>query len=254
VRRGGDARRAVLVYHPIEIRPFQPIDYRREYGLQSKFIFGFHQRDDAHIFSPMMLQAFHRIASPQNHFMILGGSERHRQLAADLGLTNITFLPHSANPDVLYSFLSTLNVFAHGRSDGEINSTAIAEALAFGLPVVTHYTDTYNGQVEGVGDAGFAAHTVDEYTDFLKRLESNPALYKDYSERARHRFKDNFDLHTQVAKMRALYHEVVANPFPNPWRRSFLAARQRVFPRAPSWMLRRAVLRLRDWVVHFKPR
>ena len=50
--------------------------------------------------------------------------------------------------------------------------------------------------------------------------------------------------------MRALYHDVMANPFPNPWRRTFLAARQRVFPRAPSWMLRRAVLRLLDWIRH----
>jgi len=248
VRRGGDAKRAVLVYHPIEIRPFRPLDYRRTYGLESKFVFGFHQRDDAHIFSPMMLEAFRRIAGPANHFMILGGSKRHRQQAADLGLTNVTFLEHSASPDVLYSFLSALQVFAHGRRDGEINSTAIAEALAFGLPVVTHYTDTYDGQVEGVGDAGFAAHTVDEYEGFLKRLESDALLYKDYSDRARRRFKDNYDLHTQVEKMRALYHDVMIHPFPHPWRRTFLAARQRVFPRAPSWMLRRAVLRLWNWV------
>lgn len=113
VKNGGDRRRVEVVYQPIKIDDFKEVDFKKEYGLENKFVFGFHQRNDDSIFSPIPLAAYARIESENNHFVILNSSKKYKDQAKKLGLKNITFLPFAKTQEDVYNFLRMLNVFAH---------------------------------------------------------------------------------------------------------------------------------------------
>ena len=101
-----------------------------------------HQRNDMHIFSPMPLDAYEEIQSDDTAFLILGGSANHRKQAKDYQLKNVKFLDTTSDINLIHKFLNTLNVYAHGRSDGEQCSSSIIEGLSHHLPTVsyTHLT------------------------------------------------------------------------------------------------------------------
>ena len=212
---GGDARRVVLVSHPMEKPSTDGASLRAELGLAGKFVFGFHQRASDEIFSPVPLSAYRQIAGDNTHFLLLGGSELYREQARELGLTSATFLPHSADPRGIAAFLATLDVYAHGRKDGEVNSTAIAEAMGMGLPVVSHISPVNNGHIECIGDAGRVVGTIDDYAGELRRLHDDPVYRASRSAAARRRFAGSYELTAQIKRIERIYRDVVANPFPN---------------------------------------
>ena len=222
IRMGGDASRSRVIYYPVKIPAYASIDYRKEFNLKDKFIFGLHQRNDPHIFSPIPLDAYSRIETERTHFLLLTGSQRHKDQARSLGIKNITFLPHTSNLDGLYSFLETLNVYTHGRRDGELNSQAIAEAMSFGLPIVSHLSLFNNGHIETIGNAGVVTATTRAYADWLRRIMNDAGIRERFSLNAKLRFKTNYDLVAQMKKMETLYDEVLADPFPDTLKRKKL--------------------------------
>lgn len=215
ISAGGDRQRVVLVSHPMDIPNKDYGNLRSELGLEEKFIFGFHQRNDDRIFSPYPLEAYQKIQDANNAFLLLGGGQAYREQARELGLKNIFFLPHSANPDGIYKFLSTLNVYAHGRKDGEINSTAMAEAMFFGLPIVSHISKINNGHVECIGSAGKVVNSVSDYIKELQALQNDQEYYKKKSAAAKQRFSEKYELKSQIANIENIYEQILANPFPN---------------------------------------
>ena len=82
VEKGGDKSRSVVVSHPIEIQTQEYKSLKSELGLENKFVFGFHQRNDPAIFSPIQLEAYKEIENKNTHFLILGGSDLYKQQAA----------------------------------------------------------------------------------------------------------------------------------------------------------------------------
>lgn len=226
IEKGGDKDRVVMVSHPISIPevPFKNI--RKELGLENKFIYGFHQRNDNAIFSDIPLNAFKSISNSGNAFVILGGGENYKKQAKNLGLNNVYFLDHTGDPEIIYNFIKMINVYAHGRKDGELNSTAIAEALYFGKPVISHYSDSFNGHVECIGNAGFIANNDIEYADKLKQIEENNEIYKDLSNKAIKRFNEMYNYERQMQNIINIYKDVVKNPFPNKLKRLYLDVKQ----------------------------
>jgi glycosyltransferase involved in cell wall biosynthesis len=150
---------------------------------------------------------------------MLGGSKLYQKQAAELGIKNITFLPETGDSEIIFKFLSTLNVYAHGRKDGEVNSQAMAEGMYFGLPIVSHVSEVNNGHIECIGDGGKVLATVNEYAAELSKLQSDEAYYKIKSANARRRFAEHYELRNQMKRFEAIYSDVVANPFPHPLRR-----------------------------------
>lgn len=222
IRTGGDKERARLVSLPIEISDTGVEDLRKELGLASDvFVYGMHQRVSDDIFSPIPLLAYKKIESAQTAFVLMGGSQKYREQAEILGLKNIHIIPPSGNTTAIERFLKTLNVFAHGRLDGEVNSQAIAEALFFGLPIVSHTSAINNGHIEGIADAGRVLPREDatEYAMELEKLHKNHSYYRMRSIAARERFLEHYDLSHQIGIFEDLYREVVRNPFPHPIRR-----------------------------------
>lgn len=229
IRMGGDRNRVVLVSHPIEMPPGPFGDLRAELGLEGRFVFRFHQRNSDEIFSPIPLAAYAKIESDQTAFVLLGGGTRYRDQARALGLHTVHFLDHSADTGRIHSFLNTLDVYAHGRKDGEINSTAMAEAMYFGLPIVSHRSSVHNGHVECIGDGGVVVLTEEEYAAELRKLIVDEPYRTDRSAKSRARFAKSYDLGQQIAHIESIYEDVARNPFPRPLSRFFTSLRLHYF-------------------------
>lgn len=174
-----------------------------------------HQREDDNIFSEIPLLAYREIEDSHTAFVMLGGGKKYKEQAEKLGIKNIFFIEGTGDSEVIFSFLRTLNVFTHGRKDGEINSQAIAEALYFGLPVVSHISEINNGHVECIGDSGKVVGSVVEYKEEMLKTMKDKNYYKFRSDNAKENFKNNYELNVQINKLIEIYEDVYVNPFPN---------------------------------------
>ncbi|MEI8389691.1 MAG: glycosyltransferase family 4 protein [bacterium] len=229
IEMSGDKDRIVMVSHPMIIPEVQFKNFRAELGLQDKFIYGFHQRNDNAIFSDIPLKAFKEISDNNNAFVILGAGDNYKKQAAALGLDNVYFLDHTGDFVIIYNFIKMLNVYAHGRKDGELNSTAIAEALHFGKPIVSHISEAFNGHVECIGNAGFVVNNYVEYAQKLKEIETNTEFYKDLSEKALNRFDEMYNYEKQMQNIMNIYRDVIKNPYTHKLKRIYLDIKQ-LFP------------------------
>ena len=173
-----------------------------------KFIFGFHQRPANEIFSHIPLEAFSEInRSDSIHFILLGGSFAYRNQAKLRGISNVTFLNFSGDQILVQKFLNTLDVYAHGRKDGELNSTAIAEALRVGLPIVSHSSKQHMGHIECIGEGGKVVETVAEYSLEMNRLISDSRYYTMRSAEAKKQFSRLYELAGQMKRIEEIYEE-----------------------------------------------
>jgi len=219
--QGGDRKRTVIIINPIEIPVKNYQDLRSQLGLEGKFVYGFHQRADDHLASEIPLQAYKQIEDQNTGFVILGGSQKYRRWAKELGLKNAHFLPATGDEDEIYRFLKTLNVFAHGRKDGELNSRAMGEGMFFGLPIVSHISENNNGHVPSIGEAGRVVDTLEEYVAEMQRLRQDTGYYNYRSEAAKKRFMSHYAIETNIGQITSVYEDVIKNPFPYPVRRFF---------------------------------
>lgn len=223
IRSGGDKSRVVLVSHPIEINNEslkESHSLKEKLGISNCFAYGFHQRVSNEIFSHIPLQAFAEVAGPNDRFIIMGGGDNYKKQAKDLNIMDkVIFLPHSGDMVAIYSFLKTLNVYAHGRKDGEVNSTAMAEALYFGLPIVSHTSEINNGHIESIGEAGLVVSSINEYKNELVKLKNDAKYYEEKSRKAQRRFAEHYELNGQMKNIENIYKSVISNPYPNKFRR-----------------------------------
>ncbi len=219
VKKGGDSSRIELMSLPIDVSSAVAGNFKERYGLSNFFVFGLHQRVSDSIFSEIPLKAYKEAETEKTAFLLLGGSEKYKQQAKDLGIKNIYFIPFSGESETIFSFLRSLDVYCHGRKDGEINSQAIAEALSQALPIISHRSIFNNGQIEGIGNAGRVVDGVHDYVQEMQRLMNDKNYFLDKKERANKRFLEVYSLEKQMEKYSQLYLDVVKNPFPNKARR-----------------------------------
>ncbi len=228
VRKGGDKNRVRLVSHPMIINEGQSVSLKQKLNLEDKMVFGFHQRDSDEIFSDVPLAAYKQIENDTTHFIVLGASSLYQKQANELGIKNITFLPMTSSRDEIYSFIRTLDVYAHGRKDGELNSTAMAEAMYFGKPILSHTSAIHNGHVECIGDAGMTVDTIPEYVDGLKKF-FDPEFLKKKSDLAKIQFEKLYEANGQMKNIITIYKEAAANPYPHKFARIISSFRIRFY-------------------------
>ena len=149
--------------------------------------------------------------------MIMGGGDFYRRQASALGLEHVRFIPASAKPERLSMFLNTLDVFAHGRKDGETFGAVFAEAMMHGKPCLSHRSGVADAQPETMGPGGLFANDEDEYVRFLSNLLSDAELRRNLGEKARQHAQQHYSLEGCVSQLAVLYRQVLANP-----KRSFL--------------------------------
>lgn len=188
----------------LEICPLlREINFKKDKSLPKNkkfFTFGFHQRENDHIFSEIPLLAYSKIMSNNTRFTLLGGSRKYSQQAKDLGLINFTQIDHTGEDAVIHSFLNSLDVFTHGRSDGETFGLVLTEAMFHGLPLISHKAQN-NAQYEVIGNAGkvFNQDDIVGYATEMFRLKNDKHYYSKVSKNSLDRyskyysFESNFE-------------------------------------------------------------
>lgn len=219
VKRGGDRLRTRLVSLPIEIEGDKGHDLKSELKLEGKFVFGMHQRNSDDIFSSIPLEAYAEIENETTAFILMGGSYLYRDQVKKLNIKNVIFLDQTGDSEKIFSFLKTLDVYAHGRKDGEVNSQAIAEALYCGLPIISHVSSINNGHIECIGKAGSVVKNAALYAKEMKKIMNNNDYFLFRKNMAHKRFSEHYELEGQVRKYIDIYEETFLDPFPNIARR-----------------------------------
>jgi len=181
ISRGGDLKKSSVIPIPAFI-PSSSANFRSELRIKpSELVLGLHQRSDNGIFSEIPLQAFNKLSSEfPIHFVLMGGGDAYRKQASELGLRNVHFVPHSGEDTRVSRFLNTLDIYTHGRKDGETFGTVLAEAMAHRKPVISHKSILgSNAQPETMGPGGFFADDLNSYTNQLFSILSSSDLRND---------------------------------------------------------------------------
>lgn len=211
---GGNVAKSSIVPIPV-LPPATDKNLRDELGISpDALVCGFHQRDDNAIFSSVPLDAFSRIANPEWHFIIMGGGERYLKQAAELGLANVHFIGHAGDSVRISAFLNSLDIFAHGRRDGETFGTVLAEAMIHGVPCLSHSSlvGNNNAQLETMGPGGMFAYNVGEYTGMLDELFANEKLRNKLSVKAKEHAEQYYSLSACTKKVVETYMELAGLP------------------------------------------
>ena len=192
--------------------PFSGENLREELGIQKdKIVIGFHQRPDDGIYSDIPLKAFSKVQDRNCVFIILGGSKKYSLQAQKLKLENFIQLEATSDLEYVSKFLNTLDIFAHGRHDGETFGYVFMEALLHKLPCIGHYSFSANAHKDTIGRGGYFVYTVGQYKNKLKLLIENESLRKEIAQRgfdeAKHKYIDT----DYVKIVENVYEDIVNN-------------------------------------------
>ena len=216
VKNGGDKKRARLISLPIIQKTDRVTNLINKLGIESKNnILGLHQRKDDNIYSEIPLNAYSKIEDEDTAFILLGGSAKYIEQASALKLNSFFHLEFDTIDNLEEIFLNTLTIYTHGRKDGEINSTAIANAMRNGLPIVSHFSEYNNGHIEQIGEAGKVCKRTEEYTEEIKKLIQNKEYYQYRSKSSFNNFNKNYEISNQINKIENIYLDVIENPYVN---------------------------------------
>ncbi|MCL2123397.1 MAG: glycosyltransferase family 4 protein [Desulfovibrionaceae bacterium] len=151
---------------------------RRDYG---RPVLGRISRPDKGKWSRLALDMLQHLARlrPDFCFHVVGGIPEAEDFARERGLASqVRFLAPVQSEGELAAFLDGLSVLAHANDTGESFGLAIAEAMAAGLPVVTHPCEGLkdNAQLELVehGLTGLVAENAEEYASAVAWLFAHP--------------------------------------------------------------------------------
>lgn len=147
---------------------------------------------------------------PAVRYAIVGGIDSARDYVRDNALEGVVeFLPPVENLPQLAHFLDGLSVFAHANDTGESFGLVIAEAMAAGLPVVTHPCPLPkdNAQVELVehGVTGLVADTASDYADAVAWLMQHPEEARRMGMAGQAKAKALYAVPVVIAQWEALY-------------------------------------------------
>ena len=189
IKNGGDTNKLIVIPVVVEAPSKKPSTIKKKLNIpEDVFVYGFHQRNSEDIFSSLSLDAYKQIENDNNFFLLLGGSLKHREHARKLNIKNIKFIEHNPDLEFIHNFLSGLNVYTHARSDGEICSLSIIEALSNSLPVITHPAGNM-GQIEQVAGCGFVEENSTNYANRMKAFENDKNFYTDYVLKAKNKYE-----------------------------------------------------------------
>jgi hypothetical protein len=218
IRLGGDSAKSSVLSAPVE-GPLSKENYREELSIPlDAIVAGFHQRNDNLIASDIPLAAFSALQkkypeeSTKWHFIIKNGGSRYREQAKELGLTNIHFLPATPDTASVSKFLNTLDIFAHGRKDGETFGAIFVEAMLHGKPCLSHYVKGgANAQPETMGPAGLFAKTKEEYETMLYKLYSNTLFRNRLASKAQDHAKNYYSMEMCIDDLTTKYYEILGH-------------------------------------------
>ncbi|MEG2173653.1 MAG: glycosyltransferase family 4 protein [Desulfovibrionaceae bacterium] len=207
--------RYTTVYNPVETdflathtRSPAVRDYTRP-------VVGRLSRADAGKWSTLALEMLPPLvrAVPQVRYAVVGGIGSAFTYVREHDLEeHVTFLPPVTDLPALAHFLDSLSVFAHANDTGESFGLVIAEAMAAGLPVVTHACPLPkdNAQVELVDHnvTGLVAHNAEDYAAAVAWLLGHPESARRMGMAGQNKAQKLFAVAVVVAQWQRLYEYV----------------------------------------------
>lgn len=194
--RGGSDK---IIYNAIPHRLPSFENMKKELNLSDEtLVLGRIGRPDN--FSPISIMSAKLLKDHNINFkyIIIGACENAKRFIENLGLSeNFIILETTSDDNIIHKFYNTIDIFAHYRSDGECHSTAIAQAMSYGIPIISHFAG-YNGQQETIKDGGFVVNNDKEYYEKIILLKNNKEMYEMISKNSYNRFLD-FEL-TKIVK------------------------------------------------------
>lgn len=174
-----DAARYSVLYNPVDTDFFaQHTVKERDF---SRPVAGRISRADPGKWSRLALDILPLLvrAIPDFHYHIIGGIPEAHDYVAQHGLEqSVTFHDPVQTDAEIAQFLDSVSLLAHANDSGESFGLVIAEAMACGLPVVTHPCPGLkdNAQLELVdhGVTGLIATNTEEYANAVRHLIENP--------------------------------------------------------------------------------
>lgn len=209
VRAGGDPQKVDIVPLFDQLSELTKDNLKKDLGLEGKFVYGLHQRDDNGIFSSLPLTAYKNIElqSDDVAFVFLvavkNKKTKLRHLVSEIFI--LYLIPEIKK--LSQSFFETIDVYTHGRADGETFSLAISEAMYHSLPIISHVAPAM-GHAETIGDAGVIANNLDMYIGAMSQLKTDQFQYKTLSTTTKKRFDELLSLPVNISKFINIYETI----------------------------------------------
>lgn len=151
---------------------------------------------------------------PDFTYHILGGIPAAHDFVRDNGLeSNVIFHDPVSTDAEITSFLDSVSVMAHANDTGESFGLVIAEAMACGLPVVTHPCEGLkdNAQLELVDHeiTGLIARTAEEYAGCLKYLLTHPEDARRMGQAGREKAARLYRAQTVTRQLETIYTDLL---------------------------------------------
>lgn len=175
---GLDASRYRVLYNPVDTDLFARLTPERDF---SRPVAGRLSRPDPGKWSRLVFDMLPilKASEPRFRFLVIGATSEFEDYVRGQGLgENVQCLPPESRDEGLADYFGRVNLLAHANDTGESFGMAIAEAMAAGLPVVTHPAvgSRDNAQLELVehGVTGLVAATVEDYAQAVLWLWRHP--------------------------------------------------------------------------------
>ena len=209
VRNGGDASKIEVIPTLVEVPAKKPSTLKSLLNIKSDtFVFGMHQGNREDIFSPIPLNAYAIIENDSTCFVMLGGANKYKEQAHQLKLKNCFFLEFTSSVEEINDFVEGLDVFAHGRFDGEVCSAAIIEALYHGKPCLSHPAIN-NGHLEQLEGCGVINNSVEEYASNMTELQNNRDFYSFLSQKSLEKWERVYKIDSCIERYIDIYKSVL---------------------------------------------
>ncbi len=147
-------------------------------------------------------------------FEVVGATQEFKDFVETRGLSRHVVMYNPLVSDMeLAVFLGGLSVFAHANDTGESFGLVIAEAMACGLPVITHPAKGKrdNAQLELVDDGktGFVVQTAEDYVQAILWLFQRPDQARLMGEAGRAKAAELYRVQNVVRQLEDIYHELL---------------------------------------------
>ncbi|WP_421901193.1 glycosyltransferase family 4 protein [Maridesulfovibrio sp.] len=204
-----------VLYNPVDTDFFRkncPIERER-----SANSFGRISRADKGKWSPLALEFLPILKEQVENqqltpfqYRIIGGIPEAEQFVTEHNLQNfVNFLPPVLTDSEIAEFLNSISFLVHANDTGESFGLVIAEAMAAGLPVITHPSKEMrdNAQLELVdhGETGFVARNAQEFAQAVYFLLTHPQEARQMGENGRAKAAKLFRAQDIAAKLGDIY-------------------------------------------------
>lgn len=211
-----DASRYRVLYNPVDTDLFARLIPEREF---SRPVVGRLSRPDPGKWSRLafdMLPVL-KASQPDFRFLVIGATPDFLDFVRDQGLEeNVQCLPPESRDEGLADFFGRVSLLAHANDTGESFGMAIAEAMAAGLPVVTHPAagSRDNAQLELVehGVTGLVAATVEDYAQAVLWLWRHPEEARRMGAAGRGKAARLYRTQEIARQLGDIYDELLAQP------------------------------------------